>query len=431
MYIDINKESIRKLDSFTGVYTFLRNKDYLYIGKSINVKARLLSHLENAKLDKKEALILKNANKIECVITDSDFKALILESQLIQKHHPKYNIRWKDNKSYLYIKINVKENYPKILVVRKENTKKTVYFGPFPSARSVNYILREIRKIFPFCTQKKTSQRPCFYSKIGLCSPCPNQIAQENNQLKKTLMRKVYLNQIRQVIKILQGKTDAVEKKLYAELNELTGREDYESAIILRNKIYIFKNLITQRLFDPNEVLYYNQSKRSIKELLQLLQYYLPRIKSLARIECYDVSNISQKDATASMVVATYGSINKHEYRKFRIKNLKIKSDMQMLEEAIRRRFKNKWKKPSLIVLDGGGPQIRATKKALDEIKINIPIIGIAKNPDRLIIGIDNYPTIQPKGNNLGFNLIKLIRDESHRFAHKYHLFLREKRLYN
>ncbi len=431
MYIDLNKESIKKLDSFSGVYTFLQNKNYLYIGKSINVKARLLSHLENAKLDKKEALILKNANRIKYIRADSDFKALILESQLIQKYQPQYNTRWKDNKSYLYIKITIKDEYPKILSARREKNSRALYFGPFPSVQSLSYILREIRKIFPFCAQKKISQKSCFYSKIGLCSPCPNKINQESNLNTKKLLKKIYNNQIKQVIKILQGRTAVVEKKLYSELNELIKREGYEKALVLRNKIFVFKKLITQRLFDPDEVSYYNQSKRSLKELLQLLQYYLPEIKSLNRIECYDVSNISQKDATASMVVAAGGLINKKDYRKFKIKNLKIKSDTQMLEEVIKRRFMNKWEKPNLIVFDGGKPQIKAMKKALNELKVQIPIVGIAKNPDRLIMGTKNYPTIQPRTNNLGFNLIRLVRDESHRFARKYHLFLRDRKMYN
>ena len=124
---------LEKLPSTSGIYIFKKNKSYLYVGKSVNIKARVKSHFENAKIDIKESLIVKNSDSIDYVITDSEIKALLLEAELIQKYHPKYNVIWRDNKSYLYVKITVKEEYPKILLVRRENDGKSKYFGPFPS----------------------------------------------------------------------------------------------------------------------------------------------------------------------------------------------------------------------------------------------------------------------------------------------------------
>ena len=99
-----SREEVRQLTGFIGVYIFSKKGKIQYIGKSINVKARLLSHFENALIDPKERLIIKNSDSIECIETDSEFKALLLESKLIQTHHPRYNIRWRDDKSYLYIR---------------------------------------------------------------------------------------------------------------------------------------------------------------------------------------------------------------------------------------------------------------------------------------------------------------------------------------
>ena len=150
----LSKVSYSKLPSTAGIYLFKKGKTYLYIGKSVNIKARVLSHVENTQQDVKELAIVSQADSIETQITDSEFKALLLESELIQIHHPKYNIIWRDGKSHLYIKIT-EENYPKIYPVRKEDDKKSLYFGPFSSTRDVDSLLRTIRRIIPFCSQKR------------------------------------------------------------------------------------------------------------------------------------------------------------------------------------------------------------------------------------------------------------------------------------
>lgn len=428
--VDLSKESMRKIPGGIGIYLFTHGSKIVYIGKSINIKARLLSHLENAKIDRKEKAILDNSNSIEYIITDSEFKALILESKLIQTHHPRYNVRWRDDKSYLYIKITVKEPYPKLFLVRKEREKGAEYFGPFPSLQSTQEILRQTRRIFPFCTQKKIG-RPCFYSKIGLCSPCPSYIESLNNAEAKNKLKKKYRKNILQIRKILKGKTNAVEKQLIEELDHLTQKEHYEEAIQVRNRLLRFQRLIFQQLFDPHDFKSYDRSKDSIKDLLNILHHYLPHLKLLSRIECYDISNLSQKEGTGSMVVMSDGQVNKNEYKKFKIKNPRIFSDFEMLEEVLTRRFKNNWPEPNLIVVDGGKPQVRTVLKILFSLQKKIPVIGIAKRPDRLIIGISNLPTIRPNMNRPGFNLIRMIRDESHRFARKYHLYLRDKKFYN
>ena len=153
---------------------------------------------------------------------------------------------------------------------------------------------------------------------------------------------------------------------------------------------------------------------------------YFGSLENLQRIECYDVSNLFQKDAAASMVEFTDGMPDKSQYRRFRIKSRKIKSDFEMLEETFNRRFRQNWAQPNLIIVDGGTPQVLTVKKIVPKI----PLIGIAKHPDRLIINTpDKLITVRPSFDNLGFNLVRTIRDEAHRFAHKYHLLLRDKRM--
>ncbi len=413
-----------------GVYFFKKGNEILYIGKSVNLKARLLSHLENAKLDNKEAAIINNSETIEYVIAESEFKALLLESELIRKHKPKYNSRWRDDKSYLYIKITVKDDYPKIFAVRREHDEKSRYFGPFPSMYSIEEILKEIRKIFPFCTQKQISKHPCFYSKIKLCKPCPNVIEHTQDAEEKARLKRQYRNNIRQIIKIFEGKTDIVLKGLYKELKDLTREQKYEEALSLRNKIYRFEHLIHDRIFSSSNINNeYNQSGERTENLLVILKHFFPNLEKLNRIECYDISNLSQKEATASMVVFTDGLADKSQYRKFKIKDKKLQSDFDMLEEVIRRRFNNDWPKPDLLTVDGGRPQVRRVASVLRTLNVDIPLIGIAKHPDRLIINTDNFPMVRPPVHSLGFGMVRALRDESHRFAKKYHLLLRNKKL--
>lgn len=419
----------KNIPATTGIYIFKDKNKVLYIGKSVNILARIKSHFENAKISTKEARIVYDSNKIEFIVTDSDLKAVLLESKLIQKYKPKYNVVWKDDKSYLYIKITIKDKYPKIFIVRKENDKKSKYFGPFSSYKTLYELLREIRKVFPYCAQTKVSKRACFYSKIKLCNPCPSNIEKIKDIKLKRENKKIYKKQIMKIVSVLEGKTDSVLKDLYKKLKIISkNKETYEQALELRNKIDRFEKLINQLLVKYDDVLSYNESEKALKELIIILNKYLLKVKSLKRIECYDVSSIGQKEATASMVVLINGLINKSKYKRFKIKNLKLNSDIEMIKEVIERRIKHK-DKPNLIVIDGGKPQVRIIQYVLKNVKINIPVIGIAKHPDRLIIGNDYFPTIRPDINNLGFNLIRLLRDESHRFAKKYHIFLRRKKM--
>ncbi|MDO8741827.1 MAG: GIY-YIG nuclease family protein, partial [Candidatus Roizmanbacteria bacterium] len=131
----ITRNQIKDLPSTIGLYLFKKDKIINYIGKSVNIKARVFSHLENAKLDNKERLIVNNSNTIETIATESEFKALISEAKLIKEFQPKYNSICKDDKSPLYIKITIQDKFPKVIITRKEFDKQSLYFGPFSSVR--------------------------------------------------------------------------------------------------------------------------------------------------------------------------------------------------------------------------------------------------------------------------------------------------------
>lgn len=437
-------DALLKVASTTGVYIYKQANTPIYIGKAVNLKARLLSHEQNALQDAKEAKIISNADSIELIYTDSEFLALVLEARLISTIKPKYNVRWRDDKSHLYIKITTKDPYPKVFMTRREHDGKSRYFGPFDSMHSVEMLLKQIRRIVPFCTQKSLHKGGCFYHKIGLCDPCPNLIWQYEETIQNR-EKKRYRAQIHTIVRILEGKTGLVFRTLRKEIRNLTKQEHYEEALKVRDAMKQLELLIMHGSFVDGNIHSFNRSEQALTALIHILKSFYPDITSLHRIECYDNSTLSFQNSTASMVVFTDGMVDKKEYRRFKMKS-EHTNDFDMMKEILDRRSKNtRWEKPDLIVIDGGKPQVRVVKKILNTEYLmqsnsrkldlstqnltfsTVPIIGLAKNPDRIVVGVANLPTIRPARHDLGYRLLQHMRDEAHRFAKKYHSYLRNR----
>lgn len=418
----ITTEQVKALPESIGLYLFKNKSGYLYIGKSLNIQERVRNHIERIQIDAKENAIYTNSEEIEYIICSSELHALVLESELIQKYLPPYNIIWKDNKSYLYIKIPMRDPYPRVQLVRREQDGKSLYFGPFSSSRDVRFLLRSIRKVVPFCMQKQPHKKPCFYSKIGLCDPCPG-----GEQTEDT--KRLYRKQIRMVIRILKGDAEVILKTLRKQMDVASKNEKYEEAIAIRNRLLSLEQLIHLRSFEQFEYSTAYDPENALHNLHLLLNGVLKTEEiALKRIECYDISNLMQQEATASMVVATDGILDKSQYRKFKIKQTGV-SDFKMLTEAIIRRMKNDWPRPDLLIVDGGTPQVVTIDKVLRSLGLTIPLIGIAKHPDRIVAYANgDTKTFRISSHNEGFKLIQQLRDESHRFAKKYHTHLRGKK---
>ena len=425
--ISAKRSSLDKAPTTAGVYLFYKGSKPLYIGKSVNIRARLKSHFESAKEPtSKAAAYVQGSDHIQWIITDSEFKALVLESRMIRTHKPRYNVRWRDDKSYLYIKIT-KDTYPKISITHVEKDSQAHYYGPFSSTRVAIRILREIRRVFPFCMQTTISKQRCFYSKIGLCDPCPNAIERLEDGTEKTRLTKLYKTNIQNVKNVLDGKSDIVFKILLQQIDKHKEVQEYEEALIYRNRYRKLESFILRKRFDSDTLEQYNTSERRMKDLKTLLDAFID-IDELHRIECYDMSTMSFKDNTASMVVFTDGLSDKKEYKRFKLDE-KHQSDFDMFVEVMERRFKRDWEMPNLVVVDGGKPQVRKVQRVFARMNITIPLIGIAKRPDRLIYGTQDLLTIRPPQNHLGFRMVQELRDESHRFAKKYHVYLRTKNM--
>lgn len=384
-----------------GVYKFLKNSRIIYVGKAINLKKRLESYF-SLDLTPKTRSMVTEANGIVFIKVTSELEALLLEARLIKIAQPKYNVIAKDDKHALYIKIS-QDKFPIIKPVRQNGD-----FGPFPSTSKVYSVLRTLRHIFPYADHK-LAKKACLYSQLGLCNPCPNTI-------KTNAEKKIYLKNIENIRKILNGDIEKVIKNLEKEMNTLSRTENYEKAVIIRNKVeslkYIIQKPISENMFLSNPNLSEDIKNEEIKSLQNIL-----KIKSLNRIECYDISHISGYLATASMVTFINGEPEKSLYRKFRIKN-SINNDVGVMAEIAERRANNikKWGLPDLILVDGAEPQANAFRKVFN--KYHLPVVAVIKGREST-----DFPDRQ------ALNLVTRIRNESHRFAKNYHRLLFKKNL--
>ena len=422
-----------------GVYEYWTGDTLLYIGKAVNIKARLSSHLQNAKLDSKEAAIVAGKT-IRFTLCDTEFKALLLESELIRKYRPPHNRIWKDDKSYLYIVIDMADPFPRPHFARTHElnnqkiNKKLRIFGPFPSSKIAEEVLRAIRHLIPFCMAKKVGKHPCFYSRIGLCNPCPSNIQKLTHPVCD-IQKRLYRKQIRYVIKILEGNVEPVVKDLMIQMKHASANQDFESALKLRTGIERFTRFITSHSFSDRHFSYNNSAEKLIA--LQLLLAPYIEDHPLNRIECYDASNSATLDSAVSLVVMTGGLLDKGQYRRFKIKNPLAVSDFDRLDEAVFRRFKNtKWTYPDLVIIDGGTPQIRRLQRIFDQLQNPPFYLGLAKRPDRLVIpnfkdktvSGSEFVTVKLKTDHPGVQLLEQLRDEAHRFANSYRKILEKKR---
>ncbi len=428
----ITLENTNDIPDLPGVYYFKQDGDSIYIGKSVNLRARVRSHIQQAKLSKKEFAIVSQADTLEWSTTLSNFDALLLEAKLIREFKPKYNVLWKDDKNYLYIKITIKDPYPKLVPVRKEDDGKSLYFGPFRSTYMTNTLLYELRRIVPFSTHTQKGTRGCFYSRLGYCNPCPNLIENESDEETKSNMHAQYKKNIRKVRSILSGKTDQFSLILEKQLQEYSDNQKYEEAIIIRNKLYQFSLFLDRRSFGDSPIsVDVDRSSLETDIAEFLMKYFSVTSSESHRLECYDISNLYGQEATGSMVVFSNGEFARKEYRKFKIAHKGI-SDINMMKEMIERRLKHdEWDKPDLMILDGGAPQLRHIDKIFRSKGINIPLISIAKRPDRILIAKNGYKSIYLNRESLLFKIIQALRDESHRFAKKYHVSLRNRNFLN
>ncbi len=532
-------QKLSQLPKKPGVYL---HKDaegaVLYVGKAINLRNRVASYFKKDGGDNRgvriENMIAQIAD-LDYIITDNEIESLILENNLIKQYRPKYNVMLRDDKNYLFIKINIKDEIPTIQYERKALDKSARYFGPYTSGLAIKDTLRLVRKIFPYCANSVVGTKPCFFYHIGKCpGVCFGKISLEE-------YRNFY---IKNIIEFLEGRRIEILQNLQRQMKLWANSRRFEKAAKVRDQIFALNRVLErQKLVYPKKIdqdvfsiyqdgavcvnlfmirdgkliqkenfILDNARNASEQEILEsfLPRYYLDasskprqillpveingdelkpffikapklltpargdkagliklglqnakqyldsstdkhlleeaklmaslkelqRVLELAklpgRIEAFDISNIQGTNPVGSMVVFDFGRAKKDQYRKFKIQSKQTPDDFAMMAEMLLRRFKRsleatqKWPLPDLILIDGGKGQLAVAVKILNQYKLNIPILGLAKRLEEIFLPGHKLPILLPE-NSIARFLLQRVRDEAHRFAITFHRKLRSR----
>ena len=542
---DTLTQKLALLPDKPGVYIMLDSDGrIIYVGKARVLKNRVRQyfHLSALKPVKVQNMV-DNIADFNYIITASESDALLLEATLIKKHKPKYNILLKDDKNFPFVRIDLKEKYPRVTMTRKLTRDGARYFGPFLNGVSIRELLEIIHLAYPVrsCSlnlEKSRNTRGCLNSYLGRClAPCLGNVDEG-----------AYREMIGEVMAFLKGDVDRVEKIFFDKMLRLSQNEEFEQALQYKNRLGILKRLSERKVVSltrhlnidafavvsngvygvvsalfvrdgkifgarnfesrieggeedflrnvlygyyakspvfPDQIIlnrseeglegYFKEAygervevfvpkqgtKKKIvdmavsnaeeylsknveqierKELLSVgaaeeLTRVLGLPKYARRMECYDISNISGVDKTASMVVCIDGTPAHSLYRRFRIKTVEGSNDFESLKETLTRRMarlaaaddESFSERPDLIIIDGGKGQLSSVMEVMEGLGSDIPVVSLAKREEEIFLPHNPEPLVLPKS-SIVLRLFQRIRDEAHRFAITYHRTLRNRR---
>lgn len=411
----------RQLPLKPGIYIFKNTAgEILYVGKAKSLRVRVRSYfVSSSKLGPKTAILVSQIAALDHIEVTSEVEALLLESRLIKKFRPPFNILSKDDKSPYYIHIT-KEPYPKPIITHQSAGSAA---GPFLSAFLAKRLLKNFRRVAPYCIAPRPVKRPCFYSHLGVCDPCPGGITTPSQRL-------AYRKNISRLRRLLSGKFTTVAAELRRTMSDSAKKQDYEAAAEARDHLqalaYLLQLSIRPEEYLVNPNLASDLRHQAITGLAAALAAHLPPnsiSQAPDRIEFFDIAHLRGDSATAAMTVAITGDLTSSQYRHFTIKTAQTDSDVDMMAEVLSRRLKRSdWPRPDLIVLDGGIPQLSILK---DDVLKNTtwpPVIALAKREETIVIPTNSRPLLlRLPLDHPGLRLLVRLRDEAHRFSRRLH----------
>lgn len=395
----------------------------LYVGKATSLRRRVQQHFLRPHNNLIEEMT-RLAKEIDYIQKPTALESLILEANLIKLYWPKYNTDQKDNKSFLYLVIT-NEVFPKPLLIRgrdlgdQDGKKYKAVFGPYTSGHSLRAALEIIRRAIPWstCEPPKAGKRvqPCFYVHLKMCpGVCAGLIT-----------RQEYAKHIRDLIRFFEGKKEEILKRFQREMRRAAKEKRYEDAAEWRNKVFALEHIQDVAVLRRDDDIEAAHATNEGEEIAS------SDATIFGRIEGYDISHVSGTSTVASMVVFERGAPAKEEYRKFSIRWVKGANDVASLQEVIMRRLKHReWRKPSLLLIDGGLAQVHAVQEVVAQYGLSLPVVGIAKGTERkrndLIFVTPDEELKQACEKH--HQILEAVRDEAHRFAITYHRNVRARK---
>ncbi|MGB7345818.1 MAG: excinuclease ABC subunit UvrC [Pirellulaceae bacterium] len=421
---------VRTFPTTPGVYLM---KDaagvVIYVGKAKNLRSRAGSYfLKAASEDARTAPWIGEIADIDFVDCESEVDALLMESRLIKDVQPKHNKDLKDDKTFPYLMITTREEFPRVEVTREPRSSGVKLYGPFASAGALRGAIQVLQRIFKFRTcsldiseldERWKWFRPCLLASINQCTaPCNLRISKED-----------YRRDIKRLQTFLEGGKKKLLNEMQKEMLSASKELDFERAAILRDEINMLQKLDERGELETHaqpEVFYIDPKKglTGLRKVLELKE--TPRI-----IEGVDIAHLGGGETVASLVQFIDGLPFKPGYRRYRIKDVKGVDDFRSIYEVVSRRFRRLSDEgesfPDILLIDGGKGQLNAALAAFRDQDITPPtLISLAKRDEEIFRPGISEPLRLSK-NAFALRLLQYVRDESHRFAQHYHHILRNK----
>ena len=421
-----------------GVYLMKdRFGTVIYVGKARDLRHRVSQYFHPSRRqswDLKLHALIDAIDDLDTHVVASEPEALLLESRLIKDLQPRYNISFRDDKRFLILKVNLNDPIPRFSLTRLKQDDGARYFGPFAHSSALRGTLSLLRRRFHLrgcrpLTPTDHDYKHCLYGNLKFCTaPCIGNVTREE-----------YAAQVRAACDFLDGQTGEFVTQLEAEMKKAADALDFEKAAELRDALADLRQTTHKtRKFDrlPLSLPMAIEPARDLAELGTILG--LP--STPARIEGFDISNISGTFTVASLVSFWQGRPDRSKYRRFKMKTVTGQDDFACMAETVSRRYSRLLKEadgdpnksgvfPDLILIDGGKGQLNAATAVLAGLGLGrLQVIGLAKEFEEIHRPGQDEP-LRLSHDTGALKLLQRVRDESHRFANTYNAQLRLKRI--
>ena len=430
-------EKIKAFPKQPGVYLMKDAQGrVIYVGKAVDLRSRVGQYFQpSADLGPKNRQLVSEVADVEFLPAESEVDALLTEARLIKDIHPRYNVRLMDDKSFPYLEITTRDDFPGVYFTRTPQAKGTKLYGPFESAAALRAAIGELQKIFRFRTcsleiraddADRRFFRPCILYAIHRCTaPCAGHVDRE-----------AYRKDIARLRRFLEGKRSRVLRDLSREMETLAADLRFEDAARVRDQYQAIEALgrrgtltdhaqpeVFLPTFDPAD---------GLQALTDLLEADEP----VRTIEAVDIANLGPDEAVGALIQFIDGRPFKPGYRRFRIKTVAGPNDVAMIREVVFRRFRRLRDElavlPDLLLIDGGPAQLHAAAEALDAADARPGhLLSLAKREEEVFVlgRAEDEPLRLPR-TSPALKVLQTVRDEAHRFAQHYHHLLRRKALF-
>ncbi len=440
--LDALRLKARALPKVPGVYLMKDAKGIVvYVGKALCLPDRVSSYFlpstiaaATQALGMKKAGMLDVVDDFDTIEAEGEWEALLIENRLIKDIHPRFNESLTDDKTFPYLVITTRDDFPGVFITRdphNEEYRGAKVLGPFTSVFALRESMQLLQRVFKFrtCTldirdddEKRKFFRPCLLYPIKQCTgPCAARISKE-----------AYREDIDRFIRFLESKRSVMLRELRDEMQVAAKEMHYEKAAVLRDQIRAIEKLDdrgkTSDNWQPEAEGFFIDPKKGLESLRKTLEMDRP----IRCVECIDIAHLQGNETVGSKVCFVDGRPFKNEYRRYKITSAG-NDDYASIREVVSRRYREAGAGhelyPDVIIIDGGLGQLHAAQEAFDQLAMKPPmVISLAKKEELIYVQARSEP-IRLGRENLGLKFCQAIRDEAHRFAQHYHHILRRKKV--